>query len=66
MSNLQYEGKVKVQTCYNILLIDYPIILDGGSEQPSPPYKQEVMPGIDFEFPNNSFAEYPKPPEPEI
>ena len=33
--------------------------LDGGPGQPNPPYEHDVTPGIDFEFPNNSFNAYP-------
>ncbi|MBQ0721743.1 MAG: hypothetical protein KBT89_16260, partial [Gammaproteobacteria bacterium] len=32
--------------------------LDGGPGAPNPPYEHEVMPGIDFKFPNNSFNPY--------
>lgn len=33
--------------------------LDGGPGQPNPPYEHTVTPGVDFEFPNNSFNPYP-------
>ena len=32
--------------------------LDGGPGAPDPPYKHAVTPGVDFEFPNNSFMPY--------
>jgi hypothetical protein len=32
--------------------------LDGGPGAPGPLYEHEVTPGIDFEFPNNSFTAY--------
>lgn len=32
--------------------------LDGGPGAPNPPYEHTVSPGIDFEFPNNSFNPY--------
>ena len=33
--------------------------LDGGPGQPDPPYEHIVTPGVDPEFPNNSFNPYP-------
>lgn len=33
--------------------------LDGGPGQPDPPYEHSVTPGLDPEFPNNSFNPYP-------
>ena len=32
--------------------------LDGGPGQPNPPYEHYVTPGVDLEFPNNSFNPY--------
>ena len=32
--------------------------LDGGPGAPNPPYEHAVTPGVDFEFPNNSFTPY--------
>lgn len=32
--------------------------LDGGPGAPEPPYEHMVTPGVDFEFPNNSFLPY--------
>lgn len=32
--------------------------LDGGPGAPEPPYEHVVTPGVDFEFPNNSFMPY--------
>jgi selenium-binding protein 1 len=32
--------------------------LDGGPGQPDPPYEHTVTPGVDLEFPNNSFMPY--------